>query len=126
MLKSANCTIRGSVAVTVLGLVVELVESWDVMVAVPITVKLSDDDESPPRLPTVRVLDWPGTIEGGLNAQVAGEILEQLRAMDPVNPTVVEAVTVNCTWPVPCSTVSELGFAARVKGRTPVPVRVIV
>ena len=97
MLKSAICTVSGSVAVTVLELEVELVASWDVMVAVPITVKLSEDDASPPRLPTVRVLNWPGTTEVGLNAQVAGEILLQPSAMDPVNPTVVEADTINCT-----------------------------
>ena len=131
--KSENCTESASVAVPAPEVEDPEVEVVDgvvldevVVVAVPVTLKMSADEVTAFRFPTVRVLDWPGTMEEGLKAQVAGETLAQPSAMEPVNPTAVEAEMVNWTWPVPINTVSELGFAASANGGAPVPVRVIV
>ena len=131
-MKSAICTESGRVAVKVPEVLPEpdevlaVVELWLDAGTVPVTVKLSEDDVIAVRFPTTRVLDSPGSIEVGLKVQVAGAMLAHPRTIEPVNPTVVEADTVNCAWPVPTSTVSELGFADNVKGTTPVPVKVTV
>lgn len=126
--KSESCTDSGSVAVIVLVLVavntvvVEFVE----VLAVPVTVKLSGDEVTALRFPTVSVVDWPGVTDAGTNVHVAGAMPVQPRIIDPVNPSVVDAVTVNCAWSVPVRTVTELGFAVRLKGGAPVPVSVMV
>lgn len=127
--KSANSTDSESVAVVVLELevvVVEVVLDEVDAVAVPVTVKLIEDEVTAVRFPTVSVLDCPEVMEEGLKEQVAGETFAQPRTIESVYPELAEAETVNFAWPVPISTVSELGSAERVKSADPVPVRVIV
>jgi hypothetical protein len=98
----------------------------DAVSAVPVTVKLIVDEVTALRFPTVSVLDSPGTIVGGLKVHVAGVMSAQARTIEPANPSLVEAETANCAWPVPRSTVSEPESAVSVNEGTPVPVRVII
>lgn len=95
--KSANWTDSESVAVVVLEveLVDEVVLDDERKVAVPVTVKLSADEVTAVRFPTVSVLDCPGVIEAGLKEQVAGETFAQPRTIESVNPELAEAETVN-------------------------------
>jgi hypothetical protein len=95
-LKSANCTESSRVAVVVPELVVDDVEVvWVAVVTVPVTVKLSEEEVTASRFPTVSVLDCPGEIEAGSKAQVAGATLAQPRTMEPVNPLLDDADRVN-------------------------------
>ena len=112
--KSANCTDSASVAVDVPGEVLELlvlvddvVVVWLAVATVPVTVKLSEDEVTALRFPTVSVLDCPGDIDVGLKAHVAGATLAQPRTMDPVNPLFDDADSVNCAWALPSRTVTE-------------------
>ena len=94
--KSAICTVRASVAVIVPDVKVFVLEvAVEVVFSVPVTIKLSDDEDKPFRLPTVSVLDCPGKIVAGSKAQVAGAMLVQPRTMEPVDPPLDEAKTVN-------------------------------
>jgi hypothetical protein len=64
--KSASCTVRASAAVIVPEVnVLALEVAVEVALTVPVTVKLSDDEARPLRLPTVSVLDCPGSIVVG-------------------------------------------------------------
>jgi hypothetical protein len=94
-LKSANFTESARVAVVVPELVVDDVEVVWLAASVPATVKLSEEEVTASRFPTVRVLDCPGEIEAGLKAQVAGATLAQPRTMEPVNPLLDDADRVN-------------------------------
>lgn len=130
IVKSSKFTVRGSMAVSVLP-VVEVVLKVEVAVLevrtiVPVTEKLSDVEVTALRLPTVSVLDSPGVIAAGLKEHVAGAMFAQPRAIDPVNPLLVEADTVNVTCPVPARTLTEACCAVSEKGRTPTPVKTIV
>lgn len=100
--KSANFTDKWSVAVVesesvVLEVeaVVDVAVKRFVVATVPVTVKLSEDEVTAFRFPTVSVLDWPGAIDAGLKLQVAGAIFAQPRTIDPVKPSLVEADSVN-------------------------------
>ena len=54
---------------------------------VPVTIKLSvGPGLIPARALIVSVLGWPGMMEGGLNAQLAGALPKQPRLILPANP----------------------------------------
>lgn len=131
--KSANSTDRVSVAmveseavVLELDVVVDVAANRFTVETVPVTVKLSDGEVTALRFPTVRVVDCPGEIEAGSKVQVAGAMFAQPRTMEPVNPSLVEADRVNCAWPDPWRTVTELCFAVSVKEMSPLPERLTV
>lgn len=73
----------------------EVAANWFVVETVPVTVKLSEEEVTALRFPTVSVVDCPGEIEAGPKVQVAGEIFAQPRTIDPVKPSLVEADNVN-------------------------------
>lgn len=52
--------------------------------------------------------------------------MAQPRTMEPVNPLLDDAERVNCAWAVPSRTITELWFAASVKEKTPLPLRLTV
>ena len=99
--KLANSIASVSVAIVVPDVMPELdvapdvVDERLVVATVPVTVKLSDGEVTAFRFPTVSVADCPGATEAGSKVQVAGEIFAQLRTIDPVKPSLVEADNVN-------------------------------
>jgi len=130
IVKSSNFTVRGSIAVSVLPVVEVVPEveatALEIRTIVPVTEKLSNVEVTLLRLPTVSVLDSPGVIVAVLKEHVAGAMLAQPRAIDPVNPAFVEADTVNVTCPVPARTLTAVGSAESEKGGPPAPVKTIV
>ncbi len=90
---------------------------------VPLTVKLRGFGVEAERLPTVKVLVWPGLMDVGLNAQVTPEVLTQEREMLLVKVLGAEAETVNFVVAVPIVILLDVYVAESEKTATPVPVR---
>jgi hypothetical protein len=89
---------------------------------VPFTVKLSVVPPLTAESPlTVNVLLWPGLMDAGLNAQLAGALPEQLRLIPPVKPKLVAAEIVKVVESTPAITEVELLFEDNEYATTPLP-----
>lgn len=93
---------------------------------VPLTVKVRGFGVEAERLPTVKVLVWPGLMDVGLNVQVAPEVLAQASEILLVNEAGAEAATEKLVVAVPIVILLDAFVAESEKTATPVPVRVMV